>query len=54
MVIAMITAARSQPAAIHSPPNTIQRTFRTRLVGDMSAPEFSRLHHMVPGALDWQ
>src|SRR6516164_8065760 len=38
MVIAMITAAISQPAAIQNPPNRIHRRFRTRLAGDMAVP----------------
>jgi hypothetical protein len=32
IVIAMMTAATSQPAAIHKPPKTIHSTLRSRLV----------------------
>ena len=35
MVIAMITAAITQPTAIQKPPSTIQRMLRTRDTGDM-------------------
>jgi hypothetical protein len=34
-VIAMITAASSQAAAIHNPPNKIQSRFNIRLNGDI-------------------
>ncbi len=37
MVIAMITAAISQPTAIHNPPNTIQRIFRNSGTTGMGA-----------------
>jgi hypothetical protein len=36
IVIAMMTAAISQPNAIHAPPRTIQRTFRSNETGDMA------------------
>ena len=36
IVIAMMTAATSQPNAIHAPPSTIQRTFRSSETGDMA------------------
>src|SRR5215467_5622586 len=35
IVIAMITAATSQPTAIHRPPNTIHSRLRSRLKGDI-------------------
>src|SRR6476661_7686741 len=35
IVIAMTTAATSQPNAIHAPPSTIQITFRSSETGDM-------------------
>ena len=37
MVMAMITAATSQPNAIHAPPSTIQTIFRSSETGDMGA-----------------
>ena len=33
IVMTMMTAAMIQAAAIHSPPNTIQRTFNNKLSG---------------------
>ena len=36
MVIAMMMAATSQPNAIHAPPSTIQRIFRSNETGDMA------------------
>src|SRR5437763_1780434 len=39
MVMAMMTAANTQPAAIHRPPNTIQSTLRINETSDMA-----RLH----------
>ena len=36
IVIAMMMAATSQPNAIHAPPSTIQRTFRSSETGDMA------------------
>src|SRR6516165_5020948 len=38
MVIAMTTAATSQPKAIHAPPKKMQRTFRSSDTGCMRAP----------------
>src|SRR6516162_4849774 len=35
IVIAMITAAATQPTAIHRPPNTIHSRLRSRLIGGM-------------------
>src|SRR5258707_8063058 len=37
MVIAIIRAAISQPAAIHRPPQTIHSTFRSNARGDMQS-----------------
>jgi hypothetical protein len=36
IVIAMTTAATSQPNAIHAPPSTIQMIFRSNETGDMT------------------
>src|SRR4051794_17381291 len=36
IVIAITTAAISQPSAIHAPPSTIQSTFRSKETGDMA------------------
>jgi hypothetical protein len=36
MVMAMMTAAISQPAAIHMPPSAIQRTLSSNETGDMA------------------
>src|SRR6516162_6648088 len=38
MVIAMMTAATSEPKAIHAPPRKIQRTFRSSDTGCIRAP----------------
>ena len=40
IVIAITTAAISQPNAIHAPPSTIQSTFRSKETGDMVAISF--------------
>src|SRR5215467_720202 len=36
MVIAMTTAATTQPTAIHRPPNTIQSKFNRKAMGDIA------------------
>ncbi len=36
MVIAMISAASTQPIAIHKPPKTIQRRLRRKLMSGMA------------------
>src|SRR6266702_2487464 len=44
IVIAMMTAATSQPNAIHAPPSTIHRILRSSETGDMVL--FSSLAHL--------